>query len=257
MIESTFCFLPGVGVHTERRWWKSGIETWSDFLTEKDVPGLGSTRKARHDWEVGIAAEHLLKGDVRFFAKGLLPRHHWRLYEWLRPKAVFLDIETDARGEITVIGLYGQGTMTSLIRGQELTGRRVRDELAAYDLLVTFCGASFDLPVLRAQFPMVRLHQPHIDLYRVARAAGLRGGLKAIEATVGITRRADVLGMDGSDAVRSWNRWRYGRDVDALERLLAYNQADCTNLQPLADLLYCHLARCRSGDVPPPLRGWT
>jgi uncharacterized protein YprB with RNaseH-like and TPR domain len=52
--------------------------------------------------------------------------------------------------------------------------------------------------------------------------------------------------MDGWDAVRMWTRWRHSRDTAALELLLAYNRADCVNLQPLADLLYCQLVQqCR------------
>jgi uncharacterized protein YprB with RNaseH-like and TPR domain len=51
--------------------------------------------------------------------------------------------------------------------------------------------------------------------------------------------------LDGWDAVRLWNQWRHGHDPAALERLLAYNAADCINLEPLADLLYCGLReRC-------------
>jgi uncharacterized protein YprB with RNaseH-like and TPR domain len=207
------------------------------------VPGISRPRKALYDDEVALAVEQYGKGNARFFSGCLAPRYQWRLYQWLRPTAVYLDIETDSYGRITVVGLYGNNTMTSLVHGESLTETRLCMELAQYDLLVSFCGASFDLPMLRAQFPRLALTQPHIDLYRLARAVGLRGGLKAIEAAHGIIRRDDLLGMDGSDAVCCWNRWRCERDSLALERLLAYNEADCVNLQPLADLLYCHLAR--------------
>ena len=51
---------------------------------------------------------------------------------------------------------------------------------------------------------------------------------------------------NGWDAVRMWRRWRHSRDTEALELLLAYNEADCVNLLPLADLLYCQLVQqCR------------
>lgn len=243
MIESTFCFLPGVGLATERKWWRQGIGTWRTFLAQLDVPGITRSRKILYDEDVGLAQEQHLKGNARFFAGCLLPGHQWRLYEWLRPKTVYLDIETDSFGRITVVGLFGNHVMTSLVRGDSLTEERLRVELARYDLLVTFCGSGFDLPMLRAQFARLPLDQPHVDLCRLARMAGLRGGLKAIEASLGITRRDDLLGRNGSDAVRWWNRWRHGRDVNALERLLAYNEADCMNLEPLGDLLYCRVAQ--------------
>jgi uncharacterized protein YprB with RNaseH-like and TPR domain len=243
MIESTFCFLPGVGLMTERRWWERGIQSWGTFLSRTAVPGIGRGRKAHYDYEVAQAQEQYEGGNARFLGGRLAPRHQWRLYEWLRPKAVYVDIETDSFGRITIVGLHAHGSMTSLIRGESLTQARLSDELAQYDLLVTFCGASFDLPMLHGQFPLLQLDQPHIDLYRLARAVGLRGGLKSIETAMGIIRRDDLLGMDGSDAVRWWNRWRHSRDADALERLIAYNEADCANLEPLADLLYTRLAR--------------
>jgi len=44
--------------------------------------------------------------------------------------------------------------------------------------------------------------------------------------------------MNGDDAVRCWNRWRHSRAEDARELLLRYNEADCVNLQPLAEAFY-------------------
>ena len=42
MIESSFCFLTGVGQKTERRWWQWGIGTWNEFLScgTGATPGL-------------------------------------------------------------------------------------------------------------------------------------------------------------------------------------------------------------------------
>ena len=176
------------------------------------------------------------------------PIEQWRLYEWLRPRAVYLDIETNSFGQITVVGLYGHGRFISLVEGDLLTRRRLCDELAQYDLLVTFNGASFDLPLLLASIQGLPLDQPHIDLCVLGRQLGYHGGLKAIERQLGIQRRADLCGMSGADAGQLWNRWRHRRDEEARERLLAYNEADCVNLQPLADVFYCQMVqRHRSG----------
>lgn len=150
MIESSFCFLPGVGWRTERRWWDRGVGTWKDFLSSHSIPGIGPARKAIYDVALDQAKVHRAQEDARYFANHLHARDQWRLYEWLRPRAVYLDIETNAFGQITVVGLYGQSGFTSLVQGESLTRQRLCDELAQYDLLVTFNGASFDLPVLLA-----------------------------------------------------------------------------------------------------------
>ena len=38
--------------------------------------------------------------DARYFGNKLPAREHWRLYEWLRPRAVYLDIETNSWGQM-------------------------------------------------------------------------------------------------------------------------------------------------------------
>ena len=170
-----------------------------------------------------------------------LVRHHPRL----RPRTAYLDIETNSWGQITVVGLYGHGSFTSLVEGESLTRQRLCEEVAQYDLLVTFNGTSFDLPVLLATIQGLPLDQPHVDLCFLGRQLGYRGGLKAIEHQLGIPRRPDLSGLSGAGAGQLWNRWRHHRDEEARERLLAYNEADCVNLQPLADLFYCRMIQQR------------
>ena len=250
MIESSFCILSGVGLRTERQWWQWGMRTWADFLSSGSIRGLGSHRKTLYDEELCRARARRAQEDARYFAVHLPPQEQWRLYEWLRPRAVYLDIETNSFGQITVVGLYGSGGFTSLIKGDLLSRQRLGDELAQYDLLVTFNGTAFDLPVLLATFPDVPLDQPHMDLCCLGRRLGYRGGLKVIETQLGITRSTGLQGMCGADAGRLWNRWRHGRDEDARETLLAYNEADCVNLQPLADLFYCRMVQRCHGNSP-------
>jgi uncharacterized protein YprB with RNaseH-like and TPR domain len=251
MMTSTFCLLPGVGIRTERRFWREGLTTWGRFLAARKVRGISTARKALFDDRIAEAQEHLTQDNSRYFAKAIAARHQWRLYEWLRERALYLDIETDSFGQITVVGLYGLGRYTALVRNESLELLRLREELSHYDLLVTFCGSTFDLPMLRAQFPDLSLDQPHIDLCGVGRQLGYRGGLKAIERTMGIERVTALQGFSGEDAVRQWNRWRHQRDEHARRLLLAYNEADCVNLQPLADAFYCRLVQA-SGieDIP-------
>ena len=240
MIESSFCFLPGVGRTTERRLWHQGLLTWTDFLSRPSIDKIGSARKVLYDRQVGKAMEQYAGDNARYFGVVLSPREHWRLYEWLHPRAVYLDIETDSFGQITVVGLYGQGRLTSFVRGESLNACRLAEALRQYDLLVTFCGTTFDIPMLLSQYPALPLDQPHLDLCLLGRRLGYRGGLKAIERQLGLNRTQDLQGMNGDDAVRCWNRWRHARDETARAQLLRYNEADCVNLVPLAER-FCHL----------------
>lgn len=248
MITSTFCLLPGVAVPTERRFWSQGLYTWDHFLSASGIRGLSTARKAFFDDRLTEARDHLAQQDSRYFARTLATRHHWRLYEWLRERALYLDIETDSFGQITVVGLYGRGQYSALVRNESLSLLRLREELSLYDLLVTFCGSTFDLPMLRAHFAGLTLDQPHIDLCGIGRQLGYRGGLKSIERQMGISRMTAIQGFSGEDAVRQWNRWRHERDEAARDLLLAYNQADCVNLQPLADAFYCRLVQASGAE---------
>ena len=120
MIESSFCMLSRVGLKTERRLWQRGIGTWTEFLPSGTIPGIGTTRKTIYDAELGQAQAHRAQEDARYFGTKLPATEHWRLYEWLRPRAVYLDIETNSWGQITVVGLYGHGGFTSLVQEESL-----------------------------------------------------------------------------------------------------------------------------------------
>lgn len=245
MLQSTFVLLKGVGESTERRIWDSGIPDWQAFLARDSLPGIAPARKRSYDADIELAIRHLQEGHSRHFSRCLKARDRWRLFEAFRSQAVYLDIETTGGppdyGEVTVVGLFAHGRMTSLVRGESLTEDRLAFELSKYHLVLTFFGSVFDLPYLRAKFPRVVLDHPHIDLCFAARRLGLGGGLKRIEALLGIQRLADLQGLDGWDAVRLWQAWRRG-EAPALDLLLRYNEADTRNLEALAELLYRRLA---------------
>jgi len=244
MLQSTFVLLKGIGEYTERRIWESGVTDWRAFLACGSLPGITLDRKRGYDIEISAAMRNLQEGQSRYFSRCLKARDHWRLFEAFRSRAVYLDIETTggppAHGEVTIVGLYANGQLTSLVRGDSLTEDRLNLEVSRSDLLVTFFGSVFDLPYLRAKFPGLVLDHPHVDLCFAARRLGLVGGLKRLEAMMGIDRPADLQGLDGWEAVRLWNAWRRG-ETDALDLLLRYNESDTRNLESLADLLYGRL----------------
>jgi len=194
----------------------AGIGTCREFLSSRFIPGIGLNRKARYDEALNQASQRRAQEDARYFGNRLPATEQWRLYEWLRPRAVYLDIETNSFGQITVVELYGHGGFTSLVEGDLLTRSRLCDGLAQYDQLVTFNGASFDLPLLLASIQGLPLDQPHIDLCLLGRQLGYRYGLKAIERQLGIHRRRpqraclSCLGMArctgvGRPSAKCWN----------------------------------------------------
>lgn len=245
MLESTFILLKGIGPFGERRLWEHDILTWEAFLECPHPPGMSLDRKLIYDQQLKKAQDHLRSGQSTYFKKHLKQADHWRLYERFGSNALFLDIETTGgpahSSDVTIIGLYRQGKMTSLIQGKNLTELRLQEELEESDLLVTFFGSVFDMPFLRAKFPSLPNNLPHFDLCFAARRLGLTGGLKAIEQDIGLVRPPDLLGLDGWAAVQLWNDWLQGREK-SLQTLIRYNEADTKNLEPLAKLLHTKLA---------------
>jgi uncharacterized protein YprB with RNaseH-like and TPR domain len=241
MLESTFIFLKGIGESTEQRLWEQGIDSWNTFLKNPSIPFISPTRKLFYNQDLMQAMLHLSARNSKFFGQLLKARDHWRLFKTFRSKTAFLDIETTGdppeSGEITVVGIYSNGSMTFLIQGESLSEMRLNQELAKYDLLVTFFGSGFDLPYIRSKFPKVVLDHPHFDLCFAARRLGYKGGLKHIELEFGISRPMHVAGLTGWDAVQLWHAWK-GGDLEAGTQLLHYNEADAKNLEPLAELLY-------------------
>ena len=129
MLSSTFVFLQGIGDSTERLLWESGITSWAAFLHRDSIPGISAARKTLYDTILEEAGEQWRQRNSRHFAKRLKARDHWRLYSHFRSNTAFLDIETNGlpspHGEITVVGIYGRGHMTSLIQGESLSEHQI------------------------------------------------------------------------------------------------------------------------------------
>ncbi len=238
MLRNTFVHLPGVGYATERRLWKAGITTWDDFFESRKMVRLGPARTRLLEEGLSTSLDELGRRNHRFFQPLLPTRESWRAYGEFRDSVAFVDIETTGmeseRDEITVIGLYDGEKMRSYVVGDT---ERFPSDLERYRLIITFNGSCFDLPFLRRAFPDLRLHQIHIDLRYVLARLGLKGGLKAIERRLGISRTARTRDIQGWDAVFLWQRYEKG-DEEALEILLEYNMEDVVNLKELMDQAY-------------------
>ncbi len=241
MLRQTFLHVPGVGYRTEDRLWHAGIGSWDDVGTDR-FARLPRHLRASLEEEIGRSEEALRRGRYRYFAVRLPPREHWRAWPEFREAVAYLDIETTGldmgRDAVTVVGVYDGRRKRSFVRGENLED--LPAALETTRLLVTFNGARFDVPFLRRAFPRMRLDQLHLDLVNPLHRLGYWGGLKRIEARLGIERSDETAGLRGMDAVRLWEAYEAGDD-DALERLLAYNLEDVVNLEPLAEFAYASL----------------
>lgn len=210
---------------------------WDDLLAQGKTP-LGPARTRRLEAGLEASLDALGQGDHRFFQQRLPSREAWRAFGEFRDSVAYLDIETTGMATeedgVTLIGLYDGHRMRSYVGGE---AEAFPDDLARYRLLVTFNGASFDLPFLRRALPSLSLDQIHIDLRHVFARLGVKGGLKAIERRMGIDRTPRTRHLQGWDAVDLWERHQRGDD-EALEVLIEYNREDVVNLEPLAEMAY-------------------
>lgn len=162
---------------------------------------------------------------------------------------ICLDIETDGgqMGDaITMIGLWDGREFTCLTRDEGLGA--LPDILSEYQIIVSFFGSGFDLPMIKKRFPRLDLDHIHIDLAFVFKQDGIRGGLKKIEKEFGIKRSPETDGLTGMDAVRLWREYQRGSD-SAMEKLIAYNREDVVNLEKLAEIAYHRMRRRTLADA--------
>jgi uncharacterized protein YprB with RNaseH-like and TPR domain len=148
----------------------------------------------------------------------------------------YLDIETTFDNQISVVGIHIPGREMVQLLGGRITDLSIAQALEGVGTVITFNGASFDLPFVRriTGFDVKDLAE-HRDLLRDCRKRGLRGGLKKVEVLLGISRDSGVT--DGRLAPRLWQRWENDGDKAALDLLLEYNKEDCVNLETLESIL--------------------
>jgi len=246
MLRRSFIFLPGVGASTERSIWEQGIIDWDDFILNEVAGPLRGERKARSDIIVREVDERLRNGDIGYFASFFKTGENWRLWDEFGDGAVFLDIETMGTrrySPITVVGVYDGMEFRALIRGKDLNAKEISRLFEDASMLVTFNGATFDLPMIEAQFPGSVPRLPHLDLRFLAGRLGYVGGLKSIEHQRGISRPEEVQGMSGEDAIRLWKLFERDRNRNALKLLLKYNMEDIMNLSPMTESLVGSMKR--------------
>lgn len=246
-LEQTFLHFPGVGARTEQRLWEAGIEDWaslkarlargiSPFATDLATAKPVRTEQARR-WlqscDDSISA--LRRQDLNYFLELLPPSEHLRVLKDRLDDTLYLDIETTGlsphHSGVTVIGALYRDVFHQWVWPQPIDG--LRRLLKDAKVVVTYNGRRFDVPFLRHHLPKFPEPRAHVDLRYVAAQLGVTGGQKAIEQHLKLARPRAVDGLDGPDAIVLWCDAIYGR-ARSLERLLAYNRADCEQLRRIA-----------------------
>ena len=148
----------------------------------------------------------------------------------------YLDIETDRQGNVCVIGIFCQPGGFVQFYGDDVTAHNVENVLSQAKTIVTFNGDSFDLPTLEKYFDLdLRGGCASLDLFKLKKNLGLRGGLKELEKMYGIERKTE--GIDGYKAILLWEKYVKRGQRSALKLLLEYNKEDVINLIRLEEIL--------------------
>lgn len=231
--------LERISTELERSIWSQDIKSWDDFLNASKIKGISSARKLYYDRRLKEARKELYSFNSSYFI-GLLPKPEmWRLYDFFMEDAVFLDIETtgfDKNADIIMIGLY-DGISTKILFRHHLHDANLdylKEELSRYKLLVTFNGSSFDVPFIKKRYPDLLPEMPHFDVRSIAKKAGLPGGLKEIEKSIGIRREPVIEKFNGGDVSALWRMYKATGDEYYLDLLIKYNEDDMINLKKVA-----------------------
>ena len=148
-----------------------------------------------------------------------------------------LDIETSFTGDITVVGIFIAPDNFVQLVGDNIEESTIMKVLDNVDVIVTFNGSRFDLPVIKRKtgLDLTKYFKSH-DLMYDCWKNNLHGGLKAVEMKLGIYRETE--GVNGRDALILWDRYVKRGDNAALDLLLKYNKEDVMNLLVLEDSLF-------------------
>ena len=261
MLQQTFIHIPGIGRQTELDLWAHGIHSWDDAdRFEKRFGAVGARLQKKLDEYIPRSREAVRGKNAAFFERLSAIGEAWRLFPDFADRCVYLDIETTGLStvfdSVTVVGLYDGRKYKAFVEGENLS--ELPAHLQGYSLLVTFNGAGFDLRFLKLAFPNLVLPPIHIDLRWATRKIGMKGGLKSVEAQLGLTRNESVEELTGLDATVLWAKYLRG-EKSALEKLIRYNTEDVVHLKAIMEMAYDRLsqstASLRKGSVAPIFTG--
>ncbi len=235
MITEAFLHCHGIGPVRIKRLRANNIVDWSDVLSHPErIPFNVKVATDLVD-EVQRSQEALQNGDIKYLSTVFSSRDYWRILGRFFDCATFFDIETSGLSYtdyVTVISCFHKGKMTSFVENENLDD--FVEFLDQVDLLVSFNGASFDVPRILDTFHLPELPCGHIDMRWLCYHCNYTGGLKCIADELGILRPSDLSQVDGAEAVELWNRWHFGRERHARSLLVRYCCADVLLLVAIA-----------------------
>jgi len=231
--------LPHVGMQRDRRLRHEGCGGWGDILNAArplagiDVFAWDEICRACEQSLRALEADH-----AEYFTSRFPPLEHWRvLAHWFGDVSYF-DIETsglDISSTVTLICCFHRGTPLRFLAGENMED--FLDLLEQVKVLVSFNGASFDVPRVLDRFHIPGLPCAHVDLRWLCYQLGWRGGLKTIESALGFCRPPDLAGLGGAEAVELWREWSEQGNTHAKRMLERYCVADTLMLNLLAGRL--------------------
>jgi uncharacterized protein YprB with RNaseH-like and TPR domain len=238
-LRRSFIHLPGVGPRKEAQLWGVGVTDWAQLASEaaRHFKGV-RLEPVQRALDASLAAWE--RGDLHHFHAALPSAERWRLVPGAFADAAFFDIEADGGGlpprtRSTAIAFLFRGELH-----QEHDPARKRALLewitTETPLLVSYNGASYDVPFLTAEFRLP-FAVAHVDLCPWMRRLGFRGGLKGIQRALPELHQRGGEDIDGFDAIKLWQMHRRGVP-GALETLLTYNAEDVLILEPLLAYAY-------------------
>ena len=171
-------------------------------------------------------------------------------------RAVFIDAETTGLGNGTgnypfLMGVCSIQASGLILRQYLLRDpgdepallARMRDHIAEADLIVSYNGKSFDLPLLRGRFVMNRIdapaEPPHLDLLHVARRIHKRRRFRKALTTL----EREVLGFHrgpddvcGAEVAARYLHYLHAGDEMELADVVHHNECDVLTLVALMSL---------------------
>lgn len=236
MIKNSFIFLEKLTKNKEQSLWKQGIKDWNSFLKAAKIKGIPKLKKVYYDRKLKEAQQALLNNDSSYFRN---MKETWRLYDYFKEEAGYLDIETDSYGKIILIGISNYYRSNFFVKGINL--EKAIPELKKFKLIITFNGSAFDLPKLKQL--QIEINVPHIDLKPLCLRLNLTGGLKEVEKKLNLKRPGHLYG----NPVELWKAFHASGDREYLDLLIEYNREDIENLKQIMDYVYSRLSNSLIG----------
>lgn len=235
MINRSFLHFTGIGRKNLERLHSCGLTDWNRVLDNTNLLPFSEKMKIKLLSEISISVKHYENKNLNFFSEKLHPTERWTILAEYFEQASYFDIETNGEpygDNITLIVCYHKGRLYKFLNGENLES--FLDLLDDITILVSFNGTSFDIPMVQNYFHIPKIPCAHVDLRWLAYHVGFKGGLKEIEKSIGIQRPANLVGINGMDAILLWMEWKNNRNQEALNILIHYCSADVISLQLLA-----------------------